>query len=292
MAGQFVATRASFYAKGELQSLEDIQSLIESEYGAIATQEEPTRYHIRLAANQAGVLNVNVYGTWDCNGAIGVAPQSSVTKYTVNLVDTAKEAAPYYQTVALVIGASELPSLTTERTLIYDRLDIYEHLKWLAGQNGIYHDGDTLFSIGIPFQVEVDGVNLARTATVIPTKLMTATTTRLRSTLVSPVQLSDRLATPYFGPYRDHVILSPIRDNTMVGYAAPGCTISNAAITYVRKPRPISLILGSQTDLTDNGKVHELLCKMTVTDLMGDAADDRYVISLQNQIKAFDNRPA
>ena len=291
VAGQFVATRAAFYAKGEIQSIEDIQSLIVSDWQARSNQVSNTVYSMKLAANHAALLNINVFGKYDCNGAIPQGTLTTPLEYSVKLSDSAKVAAPFYETVSLNITDPQA-SLTSARTLKYDNLDIYEQLKWLANQQSVYHRSGYLVLEGTPFHIAVDGENLPRTTTTLQKKYMPIEGTLLSSTLISPVQLSDRLGTPYYGEHRNHVILAPAGSHELKAYTAPGCIVSYCAITYIRKPKPISLILGSETDLTDNGKVHELLCKMTVTELMGDAADDRYMISLQQQIRDFDNRPA
>lgn len=290
VASQFIATRIAFYAKGEIQSIEDLQNLVEIDWKSQATQLEDTVYQARLASNHLGILSISAIGAWDCTGTVKQGTPTAVTEYRIQLINSTKAAAPFYQTVVLNNGTA-FSSLTSERTLAYDNLDIYEHLKWFAGQKNIYTRGNALVGYG-PFNVLVDGITFVRTTSTATVKLMEMTGTRLRSTIISPVQLSDRLGTPYFGPHKDHVLIVPGKDSNLTFYTAAGCTVSYAAITYVRKPQPISLILGSETDLTDNGKVHELLCKMTVTDLMGDAADDRYIMSLQQQIRNFDNRPA
>lgn len=295
--GEFIGARATYFAAGEMSSTEDIQSLIVMEKTLTARHLFGGVSEVLLPANYGHMLDTRLLGSYSCGNTPPVITPVTETTYQVILIDTPKSAAPFYETVTLdIAGIAPITIPTTTRTDKKNNLDIYAQLKYEAEKNGIYVEGNRLISKGFAFNVIVDGTTLNRTTATASIKNMPNYTDELMSSKVSAVELEKRRNTPYYGNHKSHVLIVPgsssgsnIRNLNL--HASQNCIVSKAVLAYIRKPRPISLILGSDTDLPDNNKVHELLCKMTVTSLMGDAKDDRYVKNLQEQIRAFDNRP-
>lgn len=79
--------------------------------------------------------------------------------------------------------------------------------------------------------------------------------------LMAPAEVATYLNTPFFGSSSKGII-SELSTNLLYLYRDDNCTVKSVRISYIRKPQPISLLLGSDCELSS--QVHQLICDLTV----------------------------
>lgn len=79
--------------------------------------------------------------------------------------------------------------------------------------------------------------------------------------LMPSAEISTYLNTPFFGTSSKGLI-SELSTNLLYIYRDNNCTVKSVRISYIRKPQPISLLLGSDCELSS--QVHQLICDLTV----------------------------
>jgi len=79
--------------------------------------------------------------------------------------------------------------------------------------------------------------------------------------LMTSADVATYLNTPFFGSSSKGII-SELSTNLLYLYRDDNCTVKSVRISYIRKPQPISLLLGSDCELSS--QVHQLICDLTV----------------------------
>lgn len=90
------------------------------------------------------------------------------------------------------------------------------------------------------------------------------------------------LEVAFFGTQPEFPI-SEIAGRYLYVYPNKSFIVSNTVISYVRKPRRISLILGTDCELSP--EYHQLICDLTVEYIKGMIADPNWEVKLQDNMK-------
>lgn len=117
-------------------------------------------------------------------------------------------------------------------------------------------------SIAVPVVVKLDGQEYTGTTEQRTLELHSSSRAARLSpnTMIAPDRSMSAGATPYF----DTSYISPLSElgpGTITTYCTNSFIVSSTVINYIRKPRPISIILGNDCSLSET--VHQQLCNMT-----------------------------
>lgn len=220
------------------------------------------------------------------------------TKTTVNIVETittvpfelSKAQADYYKSVELIYNNVPLITLSDElikNQIVWEGLsgseehfyirDLLLQKLWEKNVNvywekygDIYEPYSFLFvseSTPVPIVLKVDGeqhdgVNQERTREVHRSSKKTI---QSPNTMISPDTVFGSNATPYF---KTSYIspLSELGPGQIKTHSDNSYIVCNTVVNFVRKPRPISIILGTDCSLSET--VHQELCNRTVETIL------------------------
>ena len=191
----------------------------------------------------------------------------------------------FYKSVEVVYNNQPLINLTSEmssRMVQWTGLDsVEEHfyikdllidMMWQKGIqvywerfSDIYLPYNFLFvtaSAAVPVVIKLDGQDYSSSTQQRTLENHQSSKTSMFSpnTMVSPDRSMPMSATPYF---RSSYIspISELQQGTIATYSDSSFIVCGTTVNYIRKPRPISLILG--TDCSLSATVHQELCNRT-----------------------------
>lgn len=135
----------------------------------------------------------------------------------------------------------------------------------------VYYPGHYLFATETELtgnsQVIVDGTTTSTTMAITKVeKVHVGGTTKVNNRL-TPSSMVPRLNGTEFYKSAAYSPVSELLGNTLKVYHDNSFIVSNVEISYIRKPRPISLSLNSNSELPD--EFHQTICDLTVEHLKG-----------------------
>lgn len=299
--GQFVYTRAKQYAAGDMQSVEDIASLVVTGSVRRCYKTGDNTYMAIMPADLASLSHVRFLGKRICDGTYPELTSATLTAYRMQIPRTTKSTPNYYQTFLISKGGVLFsvadtvgwPGLTDEEGYF----TLKKQLEWAGMRNDISYEGfgflgkqGYLYSLS-PFFSSADGVSTAATSFTQAVSYYDGLTQTIYGEAISPL-LADMInETPFWKPNNARINYYPGQYQSLVITTPPDVILSSAVFSYIRKPAITDVILGIDCDLPDNKKVHELICKMAVRNLMGDTGDERYQIKAVEEAKDRNNNP-
>lgn len=225
-------------------------------------------------------------------GAARVETTSTIDLTLLNLVKTSKASAPYYVTGSIQVNSvtinipGDLGTFSSTYSGFASLDDISLIKDWLLTklrQNGVevwwekYGDKyyqDTFIFVGTPTVVLTwDGIVVTSTSTeTINVTLQDATKSVTNTT--DNRMTSNYDTTTMYTPFYASSIKSPVSElntNMLYVYQDTNTTVKTVTITYVRKPQPISLALGSNCELAE--PFHQTICDLAVEYIKGQLED-------------------
>lgn len=130
---------------------------------------------------------------------------------------------------------------------------------------------DTTTTNGVQSTISVQVADLPRTAAEYQANRLTA------SNIVSSL-----LEVAFYGTQPEFPI-SEIADRSLYVYGNKNFIVSNTVITYVRKPRRISLILGTDSELPE--EYHQQICDLTEEYFKAMIQDPNWQVKLEDNMK-------
>lgn len=232
------------------------------------------------------------------------APALSTVQETVLVIPlpkSTKSAPPYYADVALTIGDStlSLPTIVSSGQGTYtgtqSKNELYlvrDTLLWhIRHTMGIEAYWEQYREIAVPNaillpwmstgQIILDGTT---TTGITKTRTYSVYTTgdKFTSNRLTP---SDKVSTMLDTPYYKPSYLSPVSELNGQGlkvYGDASFIVSQVRLFYVRKPRRMSLTLGSDCELPE--AFHQAVCDLTVEYFKAMTADPNWQVKLQDNM--------
>jgi hypothetical protein len=217
-----------------------------------------------------------------CGKALTIT-DSTVPLTFLKLVKTNASSAPYYAAGVIDINGTtltipaDLGMLATYTGLqakedVTLLVDFILNFFWKAGvevywekYGEVYKQGQFIIPNASAATLSWDGV--AVTATTVQNYAVRelnragVATITTDNRLMPASEVATYLNTPFFtssskGP------ISELSSNILYVYRDNNCTVKSVRISYIRKPQPISLLLGNDCELSS--EVHQLICDLTV----------------------------
>lgn len=133
-------------------------------------------------------------------------------------------------------------------------------------------------------QTTIDGVSTAIIAGTAPLQFMDAPyEAEYQSNRLTPSNLVSSLLEVAFYGTQPEFPISEITDRSIYVYYRKDFIVSNVVISYIRKPRRISLILGVDCELSP--EYHDMICDMTVEYTKAMIADPNWEVKLQDNMR-------
>ena len=98
---------------------------------------------------------------------------------------------------------------------------------------------------------------------------------------MASAEVATYLNTPFFGSSSKGII-SELSTNLLYLYRDDNCTVKSVRISYIRKPKPISLSLGLDCEISSS--FHQTICDLAIEYIKGQQEDGQGV-----EIKKQDN---
>lgn len=227
-------------------------------------------YNVLLPSDLGWFIAANT-GTYICSA---LPTSSTITRYrhTLNFPKSTKSSAKYY--VDATLAGVSLSALNTAQGGTWLGLPSKEQLFDVLPQliqelrkiYPVYADGNalTLFlANSTPINATADAATVASTCTVqtIPAFTSIANESKAPVRIVSSVSSFDMAATPFWKSTPQSVI-GHLLGNTLRLDGLSSGIITNSEVLYVRKPRVVSLSLGSNSDIPE--EYHDELIDMAV----------------------------
>lgn len=242
---------------------------------------------------------------------IGTTPPvtTSQTRYLLSLpvFQSTLSVAPYYRSLSIIINGNtvfDLGQYAIARNVTYQGFSSLDQVYALwhyilralldAGWNAYWeYYQDTLIPRSIIIvtaaaatgSITIDGSTtpgIASTTGVQVTDIPNVQAEYQANRLTASNIVSSLLEVAFYGTQPEFPI-SEVADRSLYVYPNKNFIVSNTVISYVRKPRRISLILGTDCELPE--EYHQLICDMTEEYFKGIIADPNWEVKLQDNMK-------
>jgi hypothetical protein len=259
--------------------VDGIKNLIRSKQPLIAWIDSPDRYKAYLPADYLHLLSDSSFTQANCG-----APDPStttVTHYITRLLSSksAKPGPSYYQTLDLVMGGktvkipADLP-YNNEYVGYPEKNDISFLVPYLLSKTGlywerfgdVYHPGQFIAVSQSPIAaptLKIDGTTFnSVTASSFTLTRHEDVSSKMRNNRLTASNLVPAMRSTSFFKSSSISPISELENNILWIYRDKSFTVSRIEVSYIRRPQPISLSLGTDCELGET--VHQKICDLAV----------------------------
>ncbi len=299
----FISKRIVNYLNKEQQSLGELVTLVENRMNVPALVKGPKEYLVPFSANHGSLLSPIFYGKNDCTTL--TPGTNSAPVYEMLMPKTTRTTPPYYASYQISVDGTVVFDIQdaakggkADWAGVTDKDAFLQHMPlvyWFLQQNDVYvNRTETEAKPGYLSSrknliIVIDGTPTLATTRNVVTQQHTGTEREFYGDIVTPFALDEMKRTPYFGTAKNKLFYTMVAPGLLRVFVPTGVILTEVELNCVRKPRPVNVILNSDCDLPDTEKVHDTICVATVSDLMGNTADERYPIKARQEAELFNN---
>ena len=244
------------------------------------------------------------YVTQLCNNP---RPAQADYSYVINrfkLPHSSKPASPYYKEIIITKNSTEIFRLSTYvhsiaekaweglksrpesffiRGLLLDRLQALGELPYWETYDMRHYPGELIIVSASDFKITIDGTDLTKTTDTISRKHYSGTGLWKKNRLYSSADAPALRNIAFYSTYYESP-LSEVVDDRLFIYTDKSFIVSKSLITYIRRPRKISLILGQDCELSSES-VQQNICDLSVEYIKKIIEDPSWETKLQDNIQ-------
>jgi len=243
------------------------------------------RYMCFLPADYSNLLSDWSFTTLLCTSVPANTATDLLDVYAIKQVRSEKESAPYYETVTVAFGDSivtvpdDLP-YANKYTGYNRKEDISLLAPWIAPKGNYYWEqlGDIYrpghYLLLVPYgstintSITVDGTDYTDYEIVVGLELKhhTGNGSQVDNRLTPSNKVSSLNATAFYKSSH-YSPISEIKGKLLYIYNDSSFTVSKVGISYIRKALPISLSLGTDSELPEG--FHQQICDLAIEYMKG-----------------------